>query len=314
MGHLTNSQRIRAILALVAAVVAWGSAFVGIRVVVTAHAYTPGQLSAGRMLLASLLLGVVVAARGGVQIAERRDWLAFLALGASGQMLYHLLLNTGERTVDGGTAALLVSCAPILASLLAVAFVGERMTVLGWLGTAVAFAGAATIAMASGASLSGGSGILLVLAATCLWSTYHVVQKGVSSRYDILELTAWPMWIGAVLLLPFAGGLPNAVATAPLSATLAVVLLAAFSSVGGFLVWAYALKRLDVTVATSALYCVPVAAFVAGVLVLHEMPPASALVGGAIAIAGVALVQTKGRPAARADTADEPELGLPAEA
>jgi drug/metabolite transporter (DMT)-like permease len=49
-------------------------------------------------------------------------------------------------------------------------------------------------------------------------------------------------------------------------------------------------------VATSALYTVPVTAFVMGVILLGETPPPSALLGGAIAIAGVALVQFKGRP------------------
>jgi drug/metabolite transporter (DMT)-like permease len=297
MKHLSNGQRAKAIAALVVTVVLWGSAFIAIRAVVASRAYTPGQLSAARLLVATMLLGVIVAARGGIPVPARRDWLAFFALGATGQMLYQLLLNTGERSVDGGTAALLVSTAPILASLGAVAFLGERMTALGWAGTAVAFAGAATIATSSGASLSGGSGVVLVVVATCLWATYLVLQKTLASRYDSLELTAWPMWVGAVLLLPFAGGLPHAAATAPLTSTAAVLWLGAFSSVAAFLTWAYAIRRLAVTVATSALYAVPVAAFLIGVVFLGEMPPASALLGGVLAISGVALVQLKGRPA-----------------
>ena len=137
-----------------------------------------------------------------------------------------------------------------------------------------------------------------------------VVQKTLASRYDSLELTAWPMWIGAILLLPFAVRLPHVVATAPLSATAAVVFLGAFCSVAAFMTWAYAIRRLPVTVATSALYAVPGAAFVIGIVFLHEMPPASALLGGLIAIVGVALVQLKGRPDAsmpRAVSAGEVE-------
>ena len=298
MGSLSTSERIRALAALVTAVVLWGSAFVGIRAIVSSNAYTPGQLSAGRLALASLLLGVLAVARGGVRIPTRGDLPRLLLMGATGQMLYHLLLNTGERTVDGGTASLLVATSPILASLLAVSFLGERLTPLGWAGMAVAFAGAATIATASGISFTGGSGVLLVVIATCLWAVYLVTQKPLSARYDSFELTAWPMWIGAVLLLPFGRGLFHAVRVAPPTATFALVWLAVFASVAGFLAWSYALHRLAVTVATSALYTVPVAAFVIGVLFLREMPPASALLGGVIAIAGVALVQLKGRPAA----------------
>lgn len=295
MEHLSNSQRLRAIAALVVTVVFWGSAFIAIRAVSASGAYSPGQLSSARLTIASLLLGVLVASNGGIRIPARRDWLAFLALGATGQSAYHLLLNAGERTVDGGTAALLIAIAPMLTAVTAVVVLGEQLTVAGWIGTAVAFAGAATIALA-GSSFSGGTGILLVAAATCLWAVYLVLQKTLADRYSSLELTAWPMWIGAVLLLPFAIGVPHAAATAPWTATAAIVFLATFCSVAAFMTWAYAIRRLPVTVAASALYAVPVSAFVIGIVFLREMPPASALAGGVIAIVGVALVQLLGRP------------------
>jgi drug/metabolite transporter (DMT)-like permease len=298
MEHLTNSQRLRAIAALTVTVVLWASAFIGIRAVVASNAYTPGQLSWMRLAIAAALLGVLVAVRGGIRIPDRRDRLTFFALGATGQMLYQLLLNTGERTVDGGTAALLIAIAPMLAALTAIFTLGERLTVAGWVGTVLAFIGAATIAISSGASMAGGNGIWLVLAATALWATYLVLQKTIASRYDSLELTAWPMWIGAILLTPFAGGVVRAARVAPPSATAAVVWLGAFCSVAAFMTWAYAIRRLPVTVATSALYAVPVAAFVIGIVFLGEMPPASALLGGVMAILGVALVQLKGRPSA----------------
>lgn len=296
MEHLSRAQRIRALAALTVTVVLWGSAFVAIRAVVSADAYSPGQLSAARLLVAAVLLAGLVGARGGIRIPEKRDAMTFFALGATGQMLYQLLLNAGEQTVDGGTAALLIAIAPMLAALTAVITLGERLTAAGWIGTVVAFAGAATIAIAAGASMSGGVGILLVLAATCLWAIYLVIQKTLAGRYDSLELTAWPMWIGAALLLPFAAGLPHVVATAPLAATAAVVFLGAFCSVAAFMTWAYAIRRLPVTVATSALYAVPVAAFVVGIVFLGEVPPPPALLGGVLAILGVALVQLKGRP------------------
>ncbi len=299
MEHLSNSQRLRAVAALVVTVTLWGSAFIAIRAVVAANAYTAGELSAARLLIASALLGVLVVARGGIRVPARRDWLTFLVLGASGQCLYQLLLNTGERTVDGGTASLLVAIAPMFAALAAVVMLGERLSALGWMGTAAAFVGAALIAISAGASLSGGSGVLLVLAATCLWALFLVVQKTLAGRYDSIELTAWPMWIGATLLLPFAPTLPRTIAGAPWTATAAVIWLGALCSVAAFLTWAYAIRRLPVTVATSALYTVPVAAFVLGAAFLREVPPPSALLGGVLAIAGVAIVQLKGRPAAQ---------------
>lgn len=298
MEHLDRTERVRALAAAFAAVVLFASAFVGIRYVVTAQTLSPGHLVLARMIVASLCLGVIALVAGGVRLPQGRDWLAFLALGGCGQTLYHTLLNYGELTVDSGTAALLVSTAPILASVAAVALLGERLTALGWIGTAIAFVGAAMIAASAGVSLHLGSGVLLILIATVLWAGYQIVQKAVAGRYGPLELTAWPAWIATVLLLvPFGPGLIPEVAATDAGTIAAVVWLGAGSSVGGFLAWSYAIKRVPVVVSSNALFGVPVAAFVIGLIVLGEVPTLGALVGGVVVIAGVALLQTRGRPA-----------------
>lgn len=303
MEHLSKRERVKALAALVTAVVLFGSAFVGIRAVIAADGYSPVHLTALRLLVASVLLGGVALLGGGVRVPAARDWPAFLALGALGQTLYQVLLSTGERTVDSGTAALLVSCSPIVASVLAVAFLGERLTWQGWLGTAISFVGAGAIASAAGVSLRLGSGVVMVLVATLIWAAYQVVQKTVAGGYGALELTAWPTWIASVALLPWTLSLPRAVASAPSSATLGVVWLGAASSVAGFLAWSYAIKRLPVVVSSNALFAVPVAAFVIAWLVLREVPAAGALAGGIVTLVGVALLQAKGRPAASAAAA-----------
>jgi len=297
VNHLSRSDRLRALAALVTAVVLFASSFVGIRAIISAHVFSPGQLVLARLFVAAVCLGAVVAARGGLRVPRGRDWIAFIALGALGQAAYQLLLNTGEATVDAGTAALLISCAPILASVMAVAFLGERLTWLGWGGTAIAFLGAGIIAASAGVSLHMGSGVLLVASATVLWAGYQVVQKTVASRYTPLELTAWPTWIAVTLVLPFFfAGMPSAIAAAPPQAIAAVVWLGAGASVGGFLAWSYAIKRLPVVVSSNALFGVPVAAFVIALALLGEVPDPLAFVGGAVVVAGVTLAQTKGRP------------------
>lgn len=66
---------------------------------------------------------------------------------------------------------------------------------------------------------------------------------------------------------------------------------------GGFLAWSYAIRRLPVVVSSNALFGVPVATFVIGLVALGEVPSPWAFLGGALAIAGVSLAQTRGRPA-----------------
>ncbi len=305
MEHLSRQERGKAVIALATAVLMWASAFVAIRIAV--RAYTPLQLSAMRIGIAAVLLGGVALVRG-VRMPSARDLAVLVFLGLTGQALYQVLLNTGEQSVDAGTASLLISTAPVLASVLAVAFLGERLTRAGWLGTAIAFCGAATIALGGhGGAPQMSRGTLLVVAATGVWALFLVVQKTVASRNGSLELTAIPMWAGAIALAPFARGLSSAIPAAPVAASGAVLFLGVFSSVVGFLAWAYAIQRLKVVMATSALYTVPVAALFIGWLALHEVPAAVSLLGGAIALGGVTLTGLKGHPAAIDRVPVEPE-------
>ena len=121
---------------------------------------------------------------------------------------YQLLLNAGERVVPAGTASLLVATAPVYASLLAVAFLGERSSGRRWAGSGVALAGTALIAVSHG--LGFGVSALIVLAAAVLQGIFHTAQKPLLARYTGFEVTAYAMWAGTVFILPWTGSLVRA--------------------------------------------------------------------------------------------------------
>jgi uncharacterized membrane protein len=66
--------------------------------------------------------------------------------GLAGIALYNITLNTGQQTVAAGAASFIVNSAPILTALLALVFLKERFTVWGWIGTVISFGGIALIA------------------------------------------------------------------------------------------------------------------------------------------------------------------------
>ena len=97
--------------------VMWASAFVVIRHV--AHDVSPGALGAGRLLVAALVVAPLVLRRGWVA-PTRREW-ALLSLGGIGWFgVYNLTLNAGERSVDAGTAAMIIQIGPVIVALLGV--------------------------------------------------------------------------------------------------------------------------------------------------------------------------------------------------
>src|SRR5690349_13384436 len=130
----------------------WASAFVAIRHL--GHDVPPGALSLGRLLVASVALGVFVFRRPR-RWPARRDWPLLLLCGVAWFGIYNLGLNEAERRIDAGTSALIVQIGPIIVALLATVFLGEAMTRWLIIGMVVGFAG--VVIIAQGFS-SGGAG------------------------------------------------------------------------------------------------------------------------------------------------------------
>jgi drug/metabolite transporter (DMT)-like permease len=294
-------------LALATTIVLWASAFPAIRAAL--EGYSPAHLSVLRLLVAAIALGAVAAARG-VRLPARRDVPAIAGLGLTGMAAYQVLLNSGERTVPAGTASLIVNVSPVIVALVATALLGERLTRLGWAGIAIAFGGVTIIALTGEGGVQLSAGALLVLGAAVVQAAYFVGSKPLLARYDALELTAWAMAFGALITLPFSPGLPGAIAHAPLDSSAAVALLALGASAIGFVAWAYALQHIDVSIAAATLYAVPPIAILVGWAWLGELPGVSSLAGGAVALAGVALVTRRGRLPTDAEAADHQQRPL----
>jgi drug/metabolite transporter (DMT)-like permease len=282
-----------AALAAAGTVLLWASAFPAITVAV--RGLGPAGLAVARLAVASAALAVAAPVLG-VRRPRPRDLPLIALCGLAGMTGYQLLLNAGERVVPAGTASLLVATAPVYASLLAVAFLGERATrrpgaSQHWAGSGVALAGTALIAASHG--LGFGTSALIVLAAAVLQAIFHTAQKPLLARYTGFEVTAYAMWAGTVFVLPWTGSLLRALwgpgAHAGGAAIGSAVFLGLAPSAAGFVLWAYAMARTDVGRVTVSLYLVPAAAIGISLVWLGEIPGPAELIGGAIALAGVVL-------------------------
>ncbi len=277
--------------------VTWASAFVAIRHL--GHEVPPGALSLGRLLVAVLVLGALVSVRqSGWSWPTARQWPLILLGGASWIGVYNLALNEGERRIDAGTAALIVQIGPILVTLLATVFLGERLTRWVVAGLAIGFAGVVLIGRAS--SNGGGGdlvGVLLVVVAALTFAVGVITQKKLLGTMPALEMTFWYYVVGTVVCLPWAGQLWTVAHEASGASLAWIAFLGVFPSAIAFTTWAYALSHADAGRFAMSTFLVPFITSLMAWVTLGEVPAAMAFAGGLLCIAGVLLTRRSGRRA-----------------
>lgn len=278
--------------AIAGTVVLWGSAFVGIRAALAD--YTPFHLALLRFLVASVFLAVF-ALGGRVRKPDRADLPLIFLIGFSGIGFYNIALNYGAMTVTAGSSSFIISTAPIITALIAYMFLGERINRVGWAGMAVSFAGVNLIAFGEGGSMHFETGALFVFASAISTSVYFVVQKPLLRKYGSFEVAAYAIWFGTLTMLPFAGGLTEAVSGAPLVSTMIIVYLGVFPAALAYFFWSYVLARLTASRSVSFLYLIPVVASLLAYVLLGEVPSMLAAAGGCASLLGVILLNTYGR-------------------
>lgn len=281
----------------------WASAFAGIKAGMRltpegapgADGFGPGEVALLRFGVASLvLLGYASVTR--MKPPAKADLPRIAWAGLLGITIYHLGLNFGEVRVSAGAASLLISAGPVFTAIMSVAFLRERLTAIGWAGIGVAFAGVVLISLGESGGVRFEPAALLVLLAAVSTAGYFIVSKRGLRTYDPLQWTAYTIWAGTLPMLAFAPGLARQLPDAAPSATFAVVYLGVFPAAIAYVLWSYALSRMPASLLSTFLYLSPVLAMLVAWFWIAEVPQPLTIVGGAVAIAGVIVVQTKGQP------------------
>ncbi|MGY5882606.1 DMT family transporter [Modestobacter lacusdianchii] len=281
------------LLAVTVTVLAWASAFIGIRAV--GEDLSPGALALGRLAIGTLVLGLLLARRGWVP-PTAGEWRLLAVCGVGWFGIYNLALNAAEQHLDAGTTAMLVNIGPVLIAVFAGLLLGEGFSRWLVIGLGTAFCGVLLIGFATrdaGADLLG-VGLSVVAAVT--YAAGVVAQKPLLRRLPALQVTFTACAMGAVCCLPWAGALVADLGSAPASSIAGTVYLGVVPTALAFSTWAHALRRMDAGRLGATTYLVPPIVVLLGWVLLDEVPPALAVVGGGVCLLGVAVSRRRTRP------------------
>lgn len=173
---------------------------------------------------------------------------------------------------------------------------GERLRARYWLGLGVALAGAAILTGLDGFDGSTASiGDLLALAGALMYASYLLLTQRVRKQVDNLTYLWLFSAVGAAAFLVINLALNNPVTGLPLRSYAAMVGIALLSQVMGWLLINYALGHLRASLVAVALLGQPVLATLLAAPLLGETLGPLQIVGGAVTLAGIAIVQTANR-------------------
>jgi drug/metabolite transporter (DMT)-like permease len=251
------------------------------------------SLMTWRLLLAGVLLAGVAVATGAGRPRGRREWRDLVVAGVLFQAVQfgagYSAIGLG---VPAGLAALVLCLSPVAVAVLSGPLLGERIRLLGWLGSAVAVAGALVAGLDHLDDGGSPAGLALLALGLAGIATGTVHQKRVGAAMDLRTGIAVQVLVGAAVLAPLAvltdGGLvvPHTVAGAGALAWLTLV-----SSCMGMLLLLLLLRRGTAAAVSGLLYLVPPVTAVLAVPVLGQPLEPQTLTGLAITLAGVAMVR-----------------------
>jgi len=301
-GHLDP----RAFLYVSIAILTWSSAYAAIAYGL--DGFTPGEVAFARLLLGSICFVLWMRVRR-LPLPPPVAWPPLLALGAIGLSVYHLCLNYAETRIASGTAAIIIALSPAATAAASALWLHERLSARAVAGLAVALLGVVLVVLTSGKPMSFQPRAALVLLSVLASAVYFVGQKPFSGRHGAEAVTTVTFLGGTLGALPFGLGLPHALVSAPLSRMAALLWLGLAPTFLGYLTWNMAIHRASVSKVSSFIYFSTPIALLIGWLWLGERPGWVTLIGGAIAVVGVVLTNTRGRASKRSTA--QPDMRWP---
>ena len=285
-------------VALLGAMLLWGSSFIAMKVAVMA--FHPLLVILVRMLVASALFSLAWRSLRKVRY-HKGDWKPLLFMALCEPCLYFVFESYALRNTSASQAGMVAATLPVLVAVSARFFLAERLSRRAWSGLMLAIAGVAWLSFSGQATEHSPNpllGNLLEFIAMATASGYMVTLKHLTRRYPPWYLTAVQTTAGAVFFLPVLL-LPHAALPDPLpmAGVWSVLYLGSFVTIGAYGLYNFGMSRLPAGQTSAYVNLIPVITLILGKLILDETFTPPQYAASLVVLAGVYLTQRAPRQA-----------------
>ena len=298
---MTSSQEIQHpkvkkffFLIILLPIVFWAFAFPFIKIGL--EELSPINLTILRLFLTcGVFLVVLVAFPKKFSPIRRKDIIPLFLLGFFGLVVYHLGLNYGEMYISPSVASLIIATIPVFTVIFASFLLKEKVTWKIAVGVPLSLSGVVVISLTG----TGGnpfemtylSAAFAVLISALVGAGYTIAGKKLLQQYSALSLTVYAFLFGSLGLIPF---LSTSVITEVTALSWvgwgAVLFLALFPTVVGYVLWYVALELKTASEISVFLYFIPVLSTIISYFLFQDPITWLFLLGGGFVIAGLIIV------------------------
>ncbi|AKP78589.1 putative amino-acid metabolite efflux pump [Priestia megaterium Q3] len=269
---------------------------------------SPILLSGVRSLLAGIVLLAVALPRY-KRLHWKQNWHKYMVSGLFNAILFYGLQTLGLMFMPAGVFSVIVYLQPVLIGIIAWLWIGESMNAVKVGGLLLGFVGVATISMGELSANASAVGIILAVLTALSWAIGTVYIKRISDSVDGIWLITIQSLVGGVVMTATGSGVEGwSHMVWNSSSVLLLLFLALFSVAVAWLIYFHLISHGDASKVASFNFLVPIISIVIGTLFLDEPFTSSLLVGLALIIISIYLVNKKAknkkaRPSAGGDQA-----------
>ena len=277
------------------AVIVWGASFIATKIAL--RDISPVTIVWLRFTMGVAILGLAVTLRKQFLLLSKNEWPYFALLGFLGITFHQWLQSNALQTSEASTTAWIVSTTPVFMALLGLLVLKEKLTGTITIGILLAFVGVLVVVYdgdlnAISLQSFGKPGDILILVSAVNWAVVSVLSRRGLKMHAATLMMFYVMSFGWLFtsVLFFATQNISEISQLTFNGWMGITFLGVFCSGLAYIAWYDALQALSTAQTGVFLYIEPLVAVVVAFFLLDEAITVASLIGGAVIILGVWLV------------------------